>query len=106
MVVSYKASLINHTKCNALMHQKLLSHRKWKHGPLRSSQNLVDFVERVKEKYWSDWEEEQAKDPPPKEEKKKDEADGKDKKEDDKDEKKEEGENKDKEDGKEEEEKK
>jgi len=70
--------------------------------------NLVDFVERVKEKYWSDWEEEQAKDPPPKEEKKKDEADGKDKKEDDKEEKKEdkEGENKDKEDGKEEEEKK
>jgi len=66
--------------------------------------NLVDFVDRVKEKYWSDWEEEQAKDPPPKEEKKKDEADGK--KEEDKEEKKEEGENKDKEDGKEEEEKK
>ena len=43
-------------------------------------QNLVDYVERVKEKYWSDWEEEQFKEPPPKtEEKKKDEADGKDK---------------------------
>ena len=75
-----------------------------------ASQNLVDFVERVKEKYWSDWEEEQAKDPPPKEDKKeKDESDGKDKKEDednkDKDKDKD-GEKKDKEDGKEEEEKK
>ena len=50
-----------------------------------SFQNLGDYVERVKEKYWSDWEEEQFKDPPPKEEKKKDEADGaKDKKEEDK----------------------
>ena len=74
-----------------------------KHVPF-PLQNLVDFVDRVKEKYWSDWEEEQAKDPPPKEEKKKDEADGK--KEEDKEEKKEDGENKDKEDGKEEEEKK
>jgi len=69
--------------------------------------NLGDYVERVKEKYWSDWEEEQFKDPPPKEEKKKDEADGaKDKKEEDKEEKKEEEEKKDKEDGKEDEEKK
>merc|ERR1712186_318884 len=71
--------------------------------------NLVDYVERVKEKYWSDWEEETFKDPPPKtEEKKKDEADGAkaDKKEEDKEEKKEEEEKKDKEDGKEDEEKK
>jgi len=72
--------------------------------------NLVDYVERVKEKYWSDWEEEQFKEPPPKEEKKKDEADAgkdKDKKEEDKEEeKKEEEEKKDKEDGKEDEEKK
>merc|ERR1711879_1051024 len=33
--------------------------------------NLGDYVERVKEKYWSDWEEEQFKDPPPKTEEKK-----------------------------------
>merc|ERR1712008_613418 len=60
--------------------------------------NLVDFVERVKEKYWSDWEEEVAKDPPPKKEDKKEEE----KKEGGEDNKDKDGENKDKEDGKEE----
>jgi len=71
--------------------------------------NLVDFVERVKEKYWSDWEEEVAKDPPPKEEKKEEKKEDKkeeEKKEGGEDNKDKDGENKDKEDGKEEEEKK